>query len=94
MMHIDDGDLETVMTLVPGQSFGELALKMKGGKRAATIISQTRTECLTIEGDEYRKYLKKLHDEELSKKVISLIILIIIKFSKIKDRFIVKTNYI
>ncbi|GMH37082.1 hypothetical protein BSKO_04955 [Bryopsis sp. KO-2023] len=65
----DDGNLVTICTLKAGQSFGELALVEKGGKRAATIITTSDVECLTVDGEQYRMHLGRIHREELEKKV-------------------------
>lgn len=68
-MQSDDGNLVTICTLKSGQSFGELALVEKGGKRAATIMTTSDVECLTVDGEQYRTHLARIHQEELSRKV-------------------------
>ena len=61
--------MTTLVTLTAGQSFGELALVEENGRRAATIVTTSEVECLTIEGDVYRNYLARIHREDLLHKV-------------------------
>ena len=58
----------TVRTLETGQSFGELALLKKGGRRAADCVTTSDTELLTIDGETYRKLLGKLQQQEIAMK--------------------------
>lgn len=64
----EEGTLTTLVTLTAGQSFGELALVEENGKRAATIVTTSEVECLTISGDDYRNHLSRIHQEELHEK--------------------------
>ena len=59
----------TLLTLTAGQSFGESALVEELSRRAATIVTTSEVECLTIEGDIYRSYLARIHQEDLQRKV-------------------------
>ena len=60
--------LTEVITLVEGQSFGELAL-LNNAPRAATV--QCVTDCLfaVINKNEYDKVLKKIDNKEISMKI-------------------------
>jgi hypothetical protein len=64
------GDTVTVArTLKEGESFGELALLQRGGRRAATVVTTSPTEFLTIAADHYEELLSKLHHQEIMAKV-------------------------
>lgn len=58
-------------TLETGQAFGELALQVAGGQRAATIKAKDNAELLTINGFEYREVLAVHHRHDIAQRVRS-----------------------
>lgn len=48
-----------VATLKPGDTFGELALLEKNGKRSATIIADQTTYLGVLSEEEFSKYIRK-----------------------------------
>eukprot|EP00884_Botryococcus_braunii_P000340 jgi/Botrbrau1/10306/Bobra.0120s0021.3 len=64
------GDAVSVArTLRAGESFGELALLQRGGRRSATVVTVGHTEFLTIGADQYEELLSNLHQNEIRSKV-------------------------
>lgn len=63
------GHLRIVKTLELGQGFGELALQVAGGTRAATVRASEWSEFLIINGFIYRKVLAKYHREDMNNRV-------------------------
>lgn len=54
-----------------GLGFGELALQVAGGRRAATIKAKSDTELLAINGFEYRAVLAEHHHRDIAHRVRS-----------------------
>jgi hypothetical protein len=61
-----------VRTLEAGKGFGELALQVPGGIRAATVRATELSECLVLSGFTYRKVLAKYHREDINNRVTCL----------------------
>lgn len=61
--------VKTVRTLDAGQAFGELALLRQGGRRAASVVTTTAAELLTIDGKQYQELLAHLQRDEIKAKV-------------------------
>eukprot|EP00033_Pygsuia_biforma_P002267 GCRY01002512.1.p1 GENE.GCRY01002512.1~~GCRY01002512.1.p1 ORF type:complete len:415 (-),score=89.58 GCRY01002512.1:600-1844(-) len=68
-----------VCTLTAGESFGELGL-VKNQPRAATIITRSACEMLSVDKDDYHRILKKTHEKELAAKVAFLTNMLVFKF--------------
>lgn len=52
-----------------GQCFGELALQVAGGTRAATVRATEAVECFVICGHTYRRVLARHHREDMNNRV-------------------------
>lgn len=65
------GKRRVLRSLEVGQGFGELALQVAGGQRAATIKAKDATELLTINGFEYRDVLAVHHRRDIAQRVRS-----------------------
>jgi hypothetical protein len=63
------GRKRALRTLSVGQSFGELALQVAGGRRAATVSAEENCDLLTLNGFEYRSVLAEHHRHELDSRV-------------------------
>lgn len=64
-----DTAVKTVRTLDAGQAFGELALLKQGGRRAASVVTTSTSELLTIDGKQYQELLAHLQRDEIKAKV-------------------------
>lgn len=65
------GKRRVLRTLETGQAFGELALQVAGGQRAATVKAKDNAELLTINGFEYRDVLAVHHRRDIAQRVRS-----------------------
>lgn len=65
------GKRRVLRKLETGQAFGELALQVAGGQRAATIKARDNAELLTINGFEYRDVLAVHHRRDIAQRVRS-----------------------
>lgn len=65
----EKGRKRALRSLTVGQSFGELALQVAGGKRAATVNTSEDCELLALNGFEYRTVLAQHHREDLDRRV-------------------------
>eukprot|EP00892_Ulva_mutabilis_P010327 jgi/Ulvmu1/7667/UM038_0096.1 len=63
------GKRRVLRTMETGQAFGELALQVAGGRRAATIKAKADVELLTINGFKYREVLVEHHQRDIAQRV-------------------------
>jgi hypothetical protein len=61
--------MRTVRTMELGDGFGDLALQVAGGVRAATVRASEWSQFLIINGFAYRKILSKYHREDIDSRV-------------------------
>lgn len=68
-VYAERGRKRALRSLAVGQSFGELALREPGGRRAATVNAAEDCDLLALNGFEYRHMLAEHDRKELDRRV-------------------------